>query len=373
MEQNYFQFNNTIYEQKDGLPMGSPISPLLSEIFMANFEKVMFNTKNSLVRHIFHWNRYVDDVFCIWDGTDRNLDQFLHFINSFNNNIQFTMERGHNNEINFLDVNVKKIENHLEYNIYRKTTTTDTVIHYNSKQSWQIKLSSFHSFIHRLVTFPLNKDNFDKELCTIKQIARNNGYKESLIDNLLKKKQKKLLKHEVYCINTPKETKFKFVNYTSKLSDKISNKINSLGCKTICVNKQNLGRMIVNNKDKIDKLEKSGVYKIHCSDCEAVYIGQSGRSIKNRLKEHKKSIINNIKCTGMSTHCIENNHFIDLNNVELIHAENKGKRLDLLEQLEIKKSINNNKILSTNDQQNFLNTPIIDKYIQSTNPGISRH
>lgn len=60
----------------------------------------------------------------------------------------------------------------------------------------------------------------------------------------------------------------------------------------------------------------------------------------------------------MSAHCIENNHFIDLNNIKLIHVENKSKRLNLLEQLEIKKSINNSAVINTNDHQNFQHTQL---------------
>jgi hypothetical protein len=141
----------------------------------------------------------------------------------------------------------------------------------------------------------------------------------------------------------------------------VCNRLRKIGCQTISVNKQNLGKILVNNKDKISKLDRSGVYKINCKDCPAVYIGQSGRNIKTRIKEHKKSILNNIRSTGMSTHCIENNHFIDLNDVQLLHSETKSKKLNLLEQLEIKKSMQNNTVINTNDHQNFQNTPILDK------------
>ena len=38
--------------------------------------------------------------------------------------------------------------------------------------------------------FPLSLD-YNKELNTIKQIARNNGYRESIIDNMIKNKKTK--------------------------------------------------------------------------------------------------------------------------------------------------------------------------------------
>ena len=40
-------------------------------------------------------------------------------------------------------------------------------------------------------------------------------------------------------------------------------------------------------KDHIEESEKSGlVYKISCPDCDAVYIGEAGRSLKTRKREH---------------------------------------------------------------------------------------
>ena len=33
LEQNYYVFNQIFYKQNDGLPMGSPLSPLLAEIY----------------------------------------------------------------------------------------------------------------------------------------------------------------------------------------------------------------------------------------------------------------------------------------------------------------------------------------------------
>ena len=34
-------------------------------------------------------------------------------------------------------------------------------------------------------------------------------------------------------------------------------------------------------------MNKSDVYKLNCNDCDAVYIGQTGRSFKKRHKEHE--------------------------------------------------------------------------------------
>ena len=39
LDQNYFQYNTEIYLQKEGLPMESPLSPLLADIFIQHLEQ----------------------------------------------------------------------------------------------------------------------------------------------------------------------------------------------------------------------------------------------------------------------------------------------------------------------------------------------
>ena len=50
--------------------------------------------------------------------------------------------------------------------------------------------------------------------------------------------------------------------------------------------------LLINNKEKSNTLEKNGVYKIHCAECDAIYIGQCGRALKHRISEHKVILTN---------------------------------------------------------------------------------
>ena len=57
-------------------------------------------------------------------------------------------------------------------------------------------------------------------------------------------------------------------------------------------NNNNLGSQLINYKiDKIDKLDKSGVYKLTCHDCDAFYINQTSRSFKTRYSEHVRALL----------------------------------------------------------------------------------
>ena len=49
-----------------------------------------------------------------------------------------------------------------------------------------------------------------------------------------------------------------------------------------------LRKRLVAPKDPTEKEDQTGVvYHIPCSDCSSVYIGETGRKLKLRLKEHK--------------------------------------------------------------------------------------
>lgn len=137
--------------------MGSPLSPLLSGIFMAHLEEKNFSSSTHSINKAFLWARYVDDVFCIWTSSDRQLDLFLNFINSLYHQIQFTIETEKENSLNFLDLTISKEQNNLTFQIFRKPTFTDSIVHARSTQSFNIKLSGFHSNIHRLLSVPLSQ------------------------------------------------------------------------------------------------------------------------------------------------------------------------------------------------------------------------
>ncbi|KAF2889777.1 hypothetical protein ILUMI_16396 [Ignelater luminosus] len=98
-----------------------------------------------------------------------------------------------------------------------------------------------------------------------------------------------------------------------------------------------------------------------CNDCNAVYIGETGRSIETRVKEH----IRNNTISNFGRHLSENQHTYNKENTKLLHQYNKGYKLLLLEALEIEKIKKNNKYHCLNDQQQLNFTPIFQQILNS--------
>ena len=179
LSQDFFVFNGKFYQQPDGLAMGNCLSPFLSDIFMDNFENKIFSQNNEIK----YWFRYVDDCLVFINGDYNIANNVLQKINKLHPNISFTIEIEENSVLNFLDLSINRSDNNFNFNIYRKPTQTDHAIHIESHHPYTHKMAAFNCYVHRLLSIPLSKDNFNKEVNVIKQIATNNGYDYIIIDN----------------------------------------------------------------------------------------------------------------------------------------------------------------------------------------------
>ena len=269
--------------------MGSPLSPLLADIFMSHFEITILNSP-LYKKHFQFWYRYVDDILTCFKGTTRQLEIFLQFIKTLHPKIKFTFEMEQNNTINFLDLTITHINNQYKFNIYRKPTFTGITIPNDSFHPIQHKLAAYNSMIHGALSLPLSKEDLEQELRNIKNIAIINNFSEKTIQNLITKKQKQQAFYSIYPKIKDKQN-FSYVSlqYCGSLSEKIGNILSKNNVKVAFKSQNSLSNLLYNHKDKINKFDKSGVYKLKCSECDNFYIGQSGRSVKTRFSEHFRS------------------------------------------------------------------------------------
>ncbi|GFG29562.1 hypothetical protein Cfor_05812, partial [Coptotermes formosanus] len=65
--------------------------------------------------------------------------------------------------INFLDLNIMRTHNNIVFGIYRKPTTTDSIILNSSCHSYEQKTAAVRYLARRLTTYPLDDRQKDTE------------------------------------------------------------------------------------------------------------------------------------------------------------------------------------------------------------------
>ena len=85
--------------------MGSPLSPITTNLFMDKFEQKSLNFANPKLEW---WSNFVDDTFLIWAHGKDELENFADRLNQQSESIKFTKEFEENNVIPFLDTLVIK-------------------------------------------------------------------------------------------------------------------------------------------------------------------------------------------------------------------------------------------------------------------------
>jgi hypothetical protein len=175
LDQNYFQYNNELYSQNEGLAMGAPTSSILAEIYIQYLEH------NGIIQilqnhHIIDYYRYVDDIPIIYDETHTNILNTLDEFNSVDPNIQYTAETQNDGKLNYLDITIINNNNTFTFAIYRKPTTTDTIIPNDSCHPTEHKAAAIRYMENRRLTYPIYIEQKHNETHIINTILHNNGY-----------------------------------------------------------------------------------------------------------------------------------------------------------------------------------------------------
>lgn len=85
----YFTFRNTVYQQKFGTAMGSPVSPIVANLFMEHLEKEAITTAPVTCKPRM-WKRYVDDILeVVKAGMTQHLTDHLNTVDE-TNSINYT-------------------------------------------------------------------------------------------------------------------------------------------------------------------------------------------------------------------------------------------------------------------------------------------
>ena len=158
--------------------MGSPLTPVLSNIYMEYFEKYLLP---SIVNFDIILFRYVDDVFAFIPN-NVNLDVFLNSLNNLSPSIKFTALREANNCLPFLDVQVMRGNNNrLCFKLYRKPTHSNLYIPAFSSHSTNIKEGAILNNIFQRVYKVCDLQYMDEGIDFINTTFINLGYSKKFV------------------------------------------------------------------------------------------------------------------------------------------------------------------------------------------------
>ena len=177
----YFQFQDTFFEQSDGAAMGSPLSPIVANLYMEHLEEIALQTAPSPPRL---WLRYVDDTFVIWTHGQNELERFHEHLNSQHPNIQFTVELEEEGRLAFLDVQVPRHDTRLSTAVYRKPTHTNRYIPFHSHHHPRTVtgvLRGMRDRAHRIC----DSTSKQQELQHLQDVFQANGFPKSLVKKTL--------------------------------------------------------------------------------------------------------------------------------------------------------------------------------------------
>jgi hypothetical protein len=179
----YICWERQFFEQTDGVAMGSPLSPVVANFFMKDFEK---RTIEQATHKPTCWFRYVDDTFVIWQHGQEKFTEFLNHLNSLHVNIQFTMEKEEDVHLPFLDIDIyRKTNGSRIHRVYRKPTRTSLYLHHNSHHHPSHIYSVLTSLIHR-ATAICDQDSLNQELEFLTTLLKNNGNSTQQIRRAMK-------------------------------------------------------------------------------------------------------------------------------------------------------------------------------------------
>ena len=153
---------------------GSPLSPILSDLFMEEFEEKALSTTPHPPKF---WARYVDDTGVVI--RKEHEEELFEHINKQHPSIKFTIEKESDEQaLPMLDLKLIRDNNTITTDIYRKPTHTDHYLQWSSHHPVQQKIGIVRTLMHRANTLITDDKLRSAEKEKIRKALRLCGYPE---------------------------------------------------------------------------------------------------------------------------------------------------------------------------------------------------
>ena len=352
-DSNYFSFNDTIYSQKFGCPMGSNLSPVLANVVISD---LLHKSIPRLTFQLPFIYQYVDDL--IMSIPEDREDEILEVFCSYDPHIKFTVEREDNRSVPFLDTKViRGPDNVIVLDWYRKPTSSGRYINYSSYHTPKMKANVIIGMKTRIsrIVHPQYRDG---ALARFRDLMQENGYPRTYLNKLIfSTPNQQALEHtssnlapvgqenrtEVVPLDVEEMQKlYTSLPHVENLTDKLCRLFSGSNLKIARFSLVNNSIFFTNKKDKTPLLSKSDVvYQLTCNECKLPYIGQSSTTLKQRISLHKSDSRLRPQRCSLASHVQENGHTMDYDNVRVLEEERNWFKRSFLEMCHISATVDN--------------------------------
>ena len=282
-----FSFDNTMYRQIDGVAMGSPLGPILANIFVGHCEAKLFSYIDQPVMYV----RYVDDIFCIFRD-EPQAQVFNQHLNKMHHCLSFTTESEHDNQLAFLDVLIQRVDESYVTSVYRKPTFSGQYTHWESFTSRRRKTNLIATLTDRALRI-CSPSTLDDEVNKIKTIFEKNGYPLDVINSVICAKLKKS-SHTVKQLGPKKCRIYMRLPYIGNISNRFDKEISRavgrcFGQVDVCTHFSSQAMLPRARKDPLPALSKSNVIYGFVCHCGSAYVGRTSHRLRKRMNEHVPS------------------------------------------------------------------------------------
>jgi len=145
----YFSFGGQFYEQTDGVAMGSPLSSVIMNFLLKDFEE---RALEQTTRKPLNWFRYVDGNFVIWPRVPEKLETFRDNLNGIHRNIYFILKAEKGGHLHFPDIEIhRRLDGSLGHKVLLSTLHTSAHSHMARLPITKLSFDFIFHFLHLLI------------------------------------------------------------------------------------------------------------------------------------------------------------------------------------------------------------------------------
>ena len=276
-----FSFNDVMFRQIDGVAMGSPLGPVLANIFVGYCESLIPSSSYPPL-----YCRFMDDSFAYFSSVSQ-CDEFLLILNDLHPSLKFTCESEKLSKLPFLDVLVEKSsEGGVVTSVYRKPTFTGLYIVWDSFRAMSYKINLVRNLVDRARRL-CSSQKLLEELDMLRSLFRLNGYPEIVISKFVPvvSPQSKMSLSDVKPVYLRLPWKGELVsrNFQHQVKSAIESSYYDVSVRFVYTTV----RAFTVKKDVLPTSEQSHViYQFECRHCESRYVGRTLLHLNARIRQH---------------------------------------------------------------------------------------